>query len=164
MGCLAALASAEAEADAWYSPYYNNWNNWNMYGNNRNYWNRPAMQEGYRYNYGKRSADAEPKAEADAEAWYGPYSNWNMNNNWMSYNNMNNNMYNNNYMNNNMYNNNYMNNNMNYMNRPSYTQYRTLYHKRSADAEPEAEAFYGPYSYSSFGYNWPMNYNMYNSM
>merc|ERR1719219_2828247 len=112
--CLAALASAEAEADAWYSPYYNNYNNWNMYGNNwnmygnnRNYWNRPGMQEGYRYNYGKRSADAEPKADADA--WYGPYSNWNMNNN--------------------MYNNMY--NNMNYMNRPSYSQYRTFYHKRS---------------------------------
>merc|ERR1712066_1091186 len=107
------------------------------------------MQEGYRFNYGKRSADAEPEAEADAEpkaeadAWYGPYSHWNMNNNWMSYNNMYNNM---NYMNNNMY------NNMNYMNRPSYSQY----HKRSADAE--ADAFYGPYSYSSFGYNWPMNY------
>ena len=46
---------------------------------------------------------------------------------------------------------------MNYMNRPSYTEYRTFYHKRSADAEPEA--FYGPYSYSSFGYNWPRNYN-----
>merc|ERR550519_951722 len=121
--CLAALASAEAEADAWYSPYYNNWN---MYGNNRNYWNRPGMQEGYRYNYGKRSADTEPKAEADAEAWYGPYSNWNMDNNWMSYNNLNNNMY----------------NNMNNMNRPSYSQDRTFYHKRSADAEPEAEAFY----------------------
>merc|ERR1712066_291307 len=118
----------------------NNWNmygnNWNMMGNNRFQWNR--------YNYGKRSADAEPEADADAEAWYGPYSNWNMNNNWMSYN--------------------YMNNNMNNMNRPSYTQYRTSYHKRSADAEPEAEAFYGPYSYSSFGYNWPMNYNMYNYM
>merc|ERR1711974_484752 len=113
--------------------------------NNRFHWNRPGMEQGYRYNYGKRSADAEPKADADAEAWYGPNSNWNMNNNWMSYNNMNNNMY----------------NYMNYMNSPSYTQYRTFYHKRSADAEPEAEAFYGPYSYSSFGYNWPMNYNMY---
>merc|ERR1712066_1140556 len=94
--CLAALASAEAEADAWYSPYYNmygnNWNmygnNWNMMGNNRFHWNRPGMEQGYRYNYGKRSADA----------------------------------------------------------------------------EPEAEAFYGPYSYSSFGYNWPMNYNMYYNM
>merc|ERR550519_2202827 len=128
--CLAALASAEA--DAWYSPYYNMYgNNWNM-GNNGFHWNRPGMQEGYRFNYGKRSADAEPEAEADAEAdadaWYGPYSHWNMNNNWMSYNNMYNYM---NYMNNNMYNNmynnmNYMNNNMynnmNYMNRPSYSQ------------------------------------------
>merc|ERR1719397_1437932 len=160
--CLAVLVSAEAEADAWYGPYSNwnmmNGNNWNMYGNNWNMygnnWNRPGMQEGYRFNYGKRSADAEPEAEAEAEAWNGPYSNWNMNNNWMSYG-----MYGNNNMYNNMY------NNMNYMNRPSYTQYRTFYHKRSADAEPEAEAFYGPYSYSSFGHNWPMNYNMnYNYM
>merc|ERR1719397_129334 len=101
--CLAALASAEAEADAWYGPY-SNWNmygnNWNMNGNNWNmmngnnwnmYWNRPGMQEGYRFNYGKRSADAEPEAEPDAEAFYGPYSyssfgyNWPMNNN-MNYN------------------------------------------------------------------------------
>ena len=47
-----------------------------------------GMQEGYRYNYGKRSADAEPEAEADA--WYQPYgygySNWGYNgHNMMSY-------------------------------------------------------------------------------
>merc|ERR1719203_2714610 len=153
--CLAAFASAEAEVDAWYHPYYN----WNMMnGNNMNvmgymmdkdgkmyHMDSTGIKEGFRYgNYGKRSADAEPEADADADAYYGPYSsNWNMNN-WMSYN-----MYNNM--------NNYMYSNMNYMNRPSYTEYRTFYHKRSADAEPEA--FYGPYSYSSFGYNWPRNYN-----
>merc|ERR1719414_2854249 len=101
---LAALAAAEADADAWYGPYgYSNWgNNPMMYGNNwpmmsgwnMNNWNRPGMQEGYRFNYGKRSADAEPEAEAEpkavaaADAWYGPYgySNWGNNmmygNNW----------------------------------------------------------------------------------
>merc|ERR1712006_59832 len=50
------------------------------------------------------------------------YNNWNMyNNNWNMYSNM--------------------------YNRPSYTQYRTFYHKRSADAEaePEADAWYQPY-------------------
>merc|ERR1719462_822480 len=94
VACLAALAAAEADADAWYQPYgYSNWNNnWMGYGNNWNMynnWNRPGMQEGYRYNYGKRSADAEP--EADADAWYRPYgySNWGYNqwnrNNMMSY-------------------------------------------------------------------------------
>merc|ERR1719433_2699507 len=99
-------------------------NNWNM-----NYWNRPGMQEGYRFNYGKRSAEAEP------DAWYGPYgySNWG-----------NNMMYGNNW---NMYN----------WNRPAYTQYRTFYHKRSADAEPKADAWYGPYGYSNWGNN--MYYN-----
>merc|ERR1711918_272142 len=35
------------------------------------YWNRPGMQEGYRFNYRKRSADAE--AEPEADAWYQPY-------------------------------------------------------------------------------------------
>merc|ERR1712042_283549 len=57
------------------------------------------------------------------------YNNWNMynNNNW------------------NMYNNNW--------NRPSYTQYRTFYHKRSADAEADADAWYQPYGYSNWGYN-----------
>ena len=57
------------------------------------------MQEGYSYNYGKRSAEAEPEAKADA--WYQPYgysnwgysSNWN-GNNWMSYWNRPYNMYN----------------------------------------------------------------------
>ena len=34
-----------------------------------------GMQEGYRFNYGKRSADAEPEAEAEADAavLYGAY-------------------------------------------------------------------------------------------
>merc|ERR1711920_674475 len=92
--CLAALAAAEADADAWYRPYgYSNWgySNFGYNGNNwMGYWNRPGYQEGYRYNYGKRSAEAEPEAKADA--WYQPYgySNWgysgNWNgNNWMSY-------------------------------------------------------------------------------
>merc|ERR1711936_107590 len=105
VACLAALAAAEADADAWYQPYgYSNWNNnwmgynnWNMYNN----WNRPGMQEGYRFNYGKRSAEAEP--EADADAWYQPYgySNWGYQrwnrNNMMSYWNRPYNMYNNMY-------------------------------------------------------------------
>merc|ERR1712168_265528 len=149
VACLAALAAAEADADAWYQPYgYSNWNNnWMGYGNNwnmYNYWNRPGMQEGYRYNYG--------------------YSNWG--NNWpMNYNNWN--MYNRNW---NMYSNMY--------NRPSFTQYRTFYHKRSADAEaePEADAWYQPYGYSNWGYNgnnwwnrnnmmsyWNRPYNMYSN-
>merc|ERR1719315_900064 len=129
--CLAALAAAEADADAWYQPYgYSNWNNnWMGYGNNWNMynnWNRPGMQEGYRYNN---------------------HNNWNMySNNW---------------------------------NRPSYTQYRTFYHKRSAEAEaePEADAWYQPYGYFNWGYNgnnwwnrnnmmsyWNRPYNMYNNM
>merc|ERR1719420_2255507 len=96
--CLAALAAAEADADAWSRPYgYSNWgySNWGYNGNwnnNWGYWNRPGMQEGYRYSYGKRSAEAEPKADADA--WYQPYgySNWGYNypmhyNNWNMYSN-----------------------------------------------------------------------------
>merc|ERR1719495_2961616 len=91
--CLAALAAAEADADAWYQPYgYSNWNmysnwpmnynNWNMYSNS---WNRPSYTQ-YRTFYHKRSADA----EADADAWYQPYgygySNWGYNgHNTMSY-------------------------------------------------------------------------------
>merc|ERR1711931_225546 len=161
VACLAALAAAEADADAWYQPYgYSNWNNnwmgynnWNMYNN----WNRPGMQEGYRYNYGKRSAEAE--SEADADAWYRSYGYSNWGNNWT--------MYNNNW---NMYSNMY--------NRPSYTQYRTFYHKRPADAEaePEADAWYQPYGYSNWGYNgnnwwnrnnmmsyWNRPYNMYSN-
>merc|ERR1719510_1617815 len=149
--CLAALAAAEADADAWYQPYgYSNGmgygNNWPMMSGYRqmNYMNG---HEGHRYqSYGKRSAEAEP--EADAEAFYGNYgySNWG-----------NNMMYGNNWP---------MNNNMYYWNRPSYTQYRTFYHKRSAEAE--ADAWYRPYGNSYWGNNmmngnnWPMNYNMYN--
>merc|ERR1712045_90994 len=102
-------------------------------------------------------------AEADADAWYGPYgysNNWN--NNWMGYNN-----WPMNYNNWNMYSNMY--------NRPSFTQYRTFYHKRSADAEADADAWYQPYGYSSWGYNgnnwyrnnmmsyWNRPYNMYNN-
>merc|ERR1719447_769837 len=128
-------------------------NNWNMYNN----WNRPGMQEGYRYNYGKRSADAEP--EADADAWYRSYGYSNFGHP-MNYNNWN--MYNRNW---NMYSNMY--------NRPSFTQYRTFYHKRSADAEAEADAWYQPYGYSNWGYNqwnrnnmmsyWNRPYNMYSN-
>merc|ERR1712244_43918 len=89
-------------------------------------------------------------AEADADAWYQPYGYSNWNNNWMGYNNWN--MYNNNNWN--MYSNNW--------NRPSYTQYRTFYHKRSADAEADADAWYQPYGYSSsnWGYNRMNGYNM----
>merc|ERR1719462_839909 len=113
--CLAALAAAEADADAWYQPYgySNNWNNnWMGYGNNwpmmsgyrqMNYMNG---HEGHRFqSFHKREAEAEP--EADADAWYRSYgysmnhpmnyNNWNMySNNWDMYNNGNNwNMYNN---------------------------------------------------------------------
>merc|ERR1719347_2062828 len=96
--CLAALAAAEADADAWYGPYgysnnwnmYNNWNNnWMGYGNNwpmmsgyrqMNYMNG---HEGHRFqSYGKREAEAEAKPEADADAWYQPYGYSNWNNNW----------------------------------------------------------------------------------
>merc|ERR1719290_872941 len=90
VACLAALAAAEADADAWYQPYgYSNWNmynrNWNMYSN---MYNRPSFTQ-YRTFYHKRSADAE--AEPEADAWYQPYgySNWGYNqwnrNNMMSY-------------------------------------------------------------------------------
>merc|ERR1712061_471578 len=51
----------------------------------------------------------------------------------------------------------------NYMNGHEGHRYQS-FHKREAEAEPEAEAFYGPYSYSNFGNNWPMNNNMYNNM
>merc|ERR1712179_635006 len=166
--CLAALAAAEADADAWYQLYgYSNWNNnWMGYGNNwpmmsgyrqMNYMNG---YEGHRFqSYGKREAeadaeakpeadaDAEPEADADADAEaepeadaeaYHPYGNWGYNFP----------------MNYNMYYNNW--------NRPSYTQYRTFYHKRSADAEADADAWYQPYGYSSsnWGYNRMNGYNM----
>merc|ERR1719347_199108 len=139
--CLAALAGAEADADAWYQPYgYSNWGyNWPMMSGYRqmNYMNG---HEGHRFQlYGKREAEAEP--EADADAWYQPYGYSNWNNNWMGYN-----SWPMNYYNWNMYSNMY--------NRPSFTQYRTFYHKRSADAEADADAWYQPYGYSNtWGYN-----------
>merc|ERR1711918_309912 len=90
--------------------------------------------EGHRYQ-SFHEAEAEP--EAEAEAFYGPYSYSNFGNNWpMNYNNMYNNMY----------------------NRPSYTQYRTFYHKRSAEAEPEANAWYQPYGYNMMFGNNMMSY------
>merc|ERR1711936_875725 len=113
-----------------------------------NNWNRPGMQEGYRYNYGKRSADA----DAEPEAFYGPYSN-----NWVA----------------NMpmmsgFSGNW---NMPMMNRPGMQEgYRFNYGKRSADADAEADAdaFYGPNGYS-WGYNgnnnnWRRNGNNRNMM
>merc|ERR1711978_848058 len=95
--CLAALAAAEAEADAWYGPYgYSN--NW-MWGNNMMYGNNWPMQSGYRQmnymngheghryqSYGKRSAEADAEVDADAEAFHGDMmfgNNWPMMNNWM---------------------------------------------------------------------------------
>merc|ERR1719290_309509 len=161
VACLAALAAAEADADAWYQPYgYSNWNNnWMGYGNNwpmmsgyrqMNYMNG---HEGHRFqSFHKREAEAEP--EADADAWYRSYG-YSMNHP-MNYNNWN--MYSNNW---DMYNN----HNNWYMfqllwNRPSYTQYRTYYHKRSADAEADADAWYQPYGYSYSNY---YNCNMYNN-
>merc|ERR1712168_676342 len=96
--CLAALAAAEAEADAWYGPYgySNNWGYNMMYGNNMNnmFWNRPGYSQGYRQmndmngheghryqSFNKREAEAEP----EADAWYQPYgysSYYNMMNYW----------------------------------------------------------------------------------
>merc|ERR1719510_550834 len=150
IACLTALAAAEA--DAWYSPYgysgnwnmMNNWNgdwmnNWNgdwmnNWNGNMMYWNMPNMQEGYRYNYGKRSADAEPEAAAVAEPeanyYYRPYYNsgnqrfnmyrnqnqgfnWNRFNQNQGYNNWNRYNQNQGYNNWNMYNQNQGYNNMN---------------------------------------------------
>merc|ERR1712006_59010 len=86
--CFAALAAAEAEADAWYGPYgySNNWGYNMMYGNKMNNMNG---HEGHRYqSFHKREAEAEP----EAEAFYGPYSYSNWGYNWpMNYNNMYNN-------------------------------------------------------------------------
>merc|ERR1719347_1517179 len=131
IACLAALAAAEA--DAWYSPYGYSYMgpSWPMYSS----WNyRPG------YSYGKRSADAE------ADAWYRPYmysgNNWNMMNNW-----------NGDWMNN-------WNGDMMYWNMPRNVQegYRYNYGKRSADAEPEADAYYRPY-YGNQGFNMYRNQN-----
>merc|ERR1711874_501602 len=100
--CLAALAAAEADADAYYGPYgysqYSQGYSWPMYSGNM--W---SMHHGY--SYGKRSADAEPTAEADA--YYRPYSgyNWNMNSAYNMNNNWNMNNMNNNWNMNNMNNN-----------------------------------------------------------
>merc|ERR1719516_178712 len=108
--CLAALAAAEADADAWYGPYgySNNWmgygNNWNRNNNWMGYGNNWPMMSGYRQmnymngheghrfqSYGKREAEAEAKPEADAEAKpeadadaYHPmaYNSWPMNYNY----------------------------------------------------------------------------------
>merc|ERR1711874_386126 len=143
--CLAALAAAEADADAYYGPY-----GYSQYSQGYNW----PMNHGY--NYGKRSAEAEPTADADA--YYGPYSgyNWNMNNNWNM--NRNWNMNNMNNMNNwNMYSGNMWNR---YGMQQRYNSYN--YGKRSADAEPkaepEAEAYNWPMmNMMNSGYNWPMN-------
>merc|ERR1711953_556602 len=181
LGCLAALATAEADADAFYGPYgYSQYSqgytwpmnygpNWPMYSGNM--W---SMHHGY--SYGKRSADAEPTAEAeavaDAEAYYHPYGygysngyDWNMNNNWNNNWNMNmNNNWNKNWHMNNM-NNNWNMNYMNYLNsgnmwnrygmQQRYGNYN--YGKRSADAEP---MMYGPWGYPRYmGYmNRPYHY------
>merc|ERR1711874_510807 len=124
--CLAALAAAEADADAFYGPYgysqYSQGYNWPMnYGPNWPMYSGNMWSMHHGYNYGKRSAEAEPTADADA--YYGPYSgyNWNMNNNW----NMNRNW--------NMYSGNMWNR---YGMQQRYNSYN--YGKRSADAEPKA--------------------------
>merc|ERR1711874_921323 len=171
--CLAALAAAEADADAYYGPYgysqYSQGYNWPMnYGSNWPMYSGNMWSMHHGYNYGKRSAEAEPTADADA--YYGPYSgyNWNMNNNWNM--NRNWNMNNMNYMNNrNMYSGNMWNR---YGMQQRYNSYN--YGKRSADAEPkaepkaeaeaepeaepEAEAYNWPMmNMMNSGYNWPMN-------
>ena len=118
--CLAALAAAEAEADAWYGPYgySNNWGYNMMNGNymNNMFWNRPGYSQGYRQmndmygqeghrfqSFNKREAEAEP----EADAWYQPYgySNWGYNMNMMNGNNM-----------------------MSYWNRPYNMMYNYRYH------------------------------------
>merc|ERR1712142_867723 len=91
-------------------------------------------------------------AEAEADAWYGPYG---YSNNW-GYNMMYGNNMNNMFWNRPGYSQGYR--QMNYMNGHEGHRYQS-FHKREAEAEPEAEAFYGPYGYSNFGNNWPMNYN-----
>ncbi len=143
--CVAALAAAEAEADpallyrSYGYPYAG------VYGGYRAYGAYPATYGAYGYpyaGYGKRSADAEPEAEADAEAdpalLYGSYG---------------------------------------YPYAGAYGGYRTYgaypatygygyrtygaypysyYGKRSADAEPKADAYYGAYGYglpyAGYGY------------
>ena len=111
--CLAALAAAEAEADAWYGPYgySDNWGYNMMNGNymNNMFWNRPGYSQGYRQmndmngheghrfqSFHKREAEAEP----EADAWYQPYG-------YSSYYNM---------------------NMMNYWNRPYNMMYNYRYH------------------------------------
>merc|ERR1711973_710292 len=160
--CLAALAAAEPEAEAWYGPYgYSNWGyNW-MNGNNmmnNMYWGRPGYSQGYmqrnymngheghRYqSFHKREAEAEPqpKAEAEAEAKAEPKAEAQAEAKAEAkpY----------------VYFGNYwpMNYNYNYMHMPMYSQYGGFYHKRSADAD----AWYGPYGYSNMGYNWNMYMN-----
>merc|ERR1711913_90804 len=130
--CLAALAAAEADADAFYGPYGYGYNMPRYYGQDWPIYSGNMWSMRHGYNYGKRSADAEP--EADADAYYHPYMNWPMNSG-----------FNMNYMNNwNMWN--------RYGMQQGYNSYS--YGKRSADAEPKADAWYGPYGYS-------MNYMSY---
>merc|ERR1719192_923024 len=97
-------------------------------------------------------------AEADADAFYGPYGYGY----YMFYYWPRNSGYNMNYMNNK--NNWNMNNNWNMWNRYGMQQrYNSYsYGKRSADAEPKADAWYGPYGYSMNNMNY-MNrpYNFY---
>merc|ERR1712232_1308682 len=155
--CLAALAAAEADADAYYGPYgysqYSQGYNWPMnYGPNWPMYSGNMWSMHHGYNYGKRSAEAEPTADADA--YYGPYSM----NNW------------------NMYSGNMWNR---YGMQQRYNSYN--YGKRSADAEPKAEAAAEPKAEAEAeaepkaeaeaepkaeadaeAYNWPMM-NMMNS-
>merc|ERR1739848_960741 len=81
LAITAVVAEPEAEADADAAYYYGNYfgnrgfygygmRNWNNWGYGRNYgygYNYPSAY-GYTRHFGKRSADAEPEAEADAEA------------------------------------------------------------------------------------------------
>merc|ERR1711936_629267 len=80
-----AVANAEPEADSYYRPYYNFYNNRNMgfnlnrYNQNQRFnWNR--YNQNQRFNYGKRSADAEAEAvaiaEPEADSYYRPYYNF----------------------------------------------------------------------------------------
>jgi len=158
-----ATAEPTADADAFFGRSFyqpqQQWgltsysNNWNQRYNPQQMW---GAQSGYLNNhYGKRSADAEPTADADAffgRSFYQPQQQWGLtsySNNW-------NQRYNPQQM---------WGTQSGYLNNP--------YGKRSADAEPtaEADAFFGRSFYQSqqqwgpsgYSNNWsrPQGYNFF---
>ena len=158
----AALSAAQPEADseAYFGHHGHGYNNYG-YGFPMRHFYRPY---GYGYNrfynnynngfYGKREAEAEPTAEAEPEAFFGSYG-------YPSYGYGYNspaihsnygyglNRFQNNFGYNRFYNNyNRFHNNYNH----------GFYGKREAEAEPNAEAFFG-YGYPSFNYGYNRFYN-----